>query len=98
MFGRLKGATFPVKKMIDSGWLPRPHAKHDEVFGLLDYFDIETVEEWSERYPARLGLTKFRTSETFQNDLPTTLAWIRRGELLAESMECAPWNRTSFEG
>jgi Zn-dependent peptidase ImmA (M78 family)/plasmid maintenance system antidote protein VapI len=91
------GAQFPLKKMFESGWLHRPHAKSDEVFELLDYFDIETLDEWREKYPARLGLTKFRTSETLQNDLPTTLAWIRRGELLAEEIECAAWNRTAFQ-
>ena len=91
------GAQFPLKKMIESGWLHRPHAKSDEAFELLDYFDIETVDEWREKYPARLGLTKFRTSDTFQNDLPTTLAWIRRGELLAEGIECATWNRAAFQ-
>ncbi|MDE3105919.1 MAG: ImmA/IrrE family metallo-endopeptidase, partial [Acidobacteriota bacterium] len=89
-------ATFPVKKMIDSGWLPKPYAKSDVAFELLDYFDIASVGEWRKKYPARLGLAKFRTSEAFQNDIPTTLAWIRRGELLAEDIECAKWDREGF--
>jgi HTH-type transcriptional regulator/antitoxin HigA len=89
-------ATFPVKKMIESGWLPKPYAKSDVAFELLDYFDIGSVGEWRKKYPVRLGLAKFRTSEAFQNDIPTTLAWIRRGELLAEDIECAKWDRESF--
>src|ERR1017187_10171193 len=82
-------ATFPVKKMIDSGWLPKPYAKSDVAFELLDYLDIESVEEWRKKYPTRLGIAKFRTSVVFQNDVPATLAWIRRGELLAEDIDCA---------
>ena len=89
-------ATFPVKKMIDSGWLPKPYTKSDVAFELLDYFDIESVEEWRKKYPTRLGITKFRTSVVFQNDMPATLAWIRRGELLADDIECAEWNRENF--
>lgn len=89
-------ATFPVKKMIDSGWLPKPYSKSDVAFELLDYFDIESVEEWRAKYPTRLGIAKFRTSAVFQNDIPATLAWVRRGELLAEDIDCAKWNRESF--
>ena len=89
-------ATFPVRKMIDSGWLPKPYSKSDVAFELLDYFDIESVEEWRKKYPTRLGIAKFRTSIVFQNDVPATLAWIRRGELLAEDIECAKWDRESF--
>ena len=90
------GATFPVKKMVDSGWLPKPHVKEDAAFELLDYFDIGSVDEWREKYLSRLRLTKFRTSQAFQNDIPTTLAWIRHGELLAEKIECGRWDRNSF--
>ncbi len=90
------GASFPVQKMIESGWLPKPYAKTDIAFELLDFFDIESVEEWRKRYPARLGLTKFRTSQVLENDLPTTIAWIRRGEVLAENIECGAWNRDGF--
>jgi HTH-type transcriptional regulator/antitoxin HigA len=89
-------ASFPIKKMVDAGWLPKPYAKGDVAFELLDYFDIESVAEWHKEYAARLGLAKFRTSEAFQNHLSTTLAWIRRGELLAGDVECAKWDRESF--
>jgi Zn-dependent peptidase ImmA (M78 family)/plasmid maintenance system antidote protein VapI len=90
-------ATFPVKKMIEAGWLPKPSAKDDIAFELLDYFDIDSVAEWRQNYTARLGLTKFRTSEAFENDIPTTVAWIRRGELLADQIDCSRWNRDSFD-
>jgi HTH-type transcriptional regulator / antitoxin HigA len=89
-------ASFPVKKMINAGWMPKPYEKGDVAFELLDYFDIGSVDEWRKRYPARLDLMRFRTSEAFQNDIPTTWAWIRRGELLAEDIECAKWDRNGF--
>ena len=89
-------SAFPVKKMIDSGWLPKPYSKGDAAFELLDYFDVESVDEWRNKYPARLGLAKFRTSEVFQNHFPTTSAWIRRGELLAENIDCSKWSREGF--
>ncbi len=89
-------AAFPLKKMIDSGWLPKPHVKGDAAFELLDYFDIGSVDEWRKKYLARLNFTNFRTSEAFQNDILTTLAWIRRGELLAENIECEKWDRSGF--
>ncbi len=89
-------AAFPLQKMIESGWLRKPSTKAESAFELLDYFDSESVEEWRDKYSSRLGLTRFRTSEVFDNDISTTLAWIRRGELLAERLNCAPWNREQF--
>jgi Zn-dependent peptidase ImmA (M78 family)/plasmid maintenance system antidote protein VapI len=89
-------ATFPVKKMVESGWLSRPHSKDDLPSELLDYFDIETVQEWRENYLARLGVTRFRTSGAFENVVFTTVAWIRHGELLAEKIACQPWDRNKF--
>ncbi len=73
--------SFPVKRMIESGWLPKPRSKDDTAFELLDYFDVDSIEEWKTRYITRLGITKFRTSSAFQNDVASTTAWIRRGEL-----------------
>ena len=89
-------ASFPLRKMVESGWLKKPYTKSDSAFELLDYFDIESVEEWRERYPERLGAVKFKTSEAFTNHLPTTVAWIRRGEILADGIACAPWDGDGF--
>jgi HTH-type transcriptional regulator/antitoxin HigA len=89
-------STFPLKAMIDSGWLPRPASKDDAPFELFDYFAVSSIKEWKEKYLVRLGKTQFRTSEAFENNIAATTAWIRHGELLADAMPCKAWNPKGF--
>jgi HTH-type transcriptional regulator/antitoxin HigA len=89
-------ATFPLKKMVDAGWLNKPLHKSDAPFELLDYFDVSSVDEWKERYVSRLDVTHFRTSASFEDNPASTTAWLRYGELRAESTQCASWNRHGF--
>ena len=46
---------------------------------------------------SRLQQTKFRTSQAFENSMPATTAWLRRGELVAEEMSCKKWDREGFQ-
>jgi Zn-dependent peptidase ImmA (M78 family)/plasmid maintenance system antidote protein VapI len=90
-------SRFPLRKMIDAGWMNRPLHKSDAAFELLDYFDVASVSEWRDRYVSRLDTTHFRTSAAFEDNPASTTAWLRYGELRAESIQCDPWNRQSFE-
>ena len=87
---------FPLRLMVEKGWVEQPESSQQAPFNLLDFFDVENVEEWRSKYASRLGSIKFRTSASFQNDVATTSAWIRRGELLAEAIPCAKWDREGF--
>lgn len=89
--------TFPVARMRDMGWIPRVKTQTEAPFELLDFFGVSTVEQWRERYVGRLERTRFRTSEAFENGVPATTAWLRRGELVADEMSCRSWNRKNFQ-
>jgi len=88
--------AFPIAKMREMGWIPRMGAKTDAPFELLDFFGVSTIEQWKETYVSCLDRAKFRTSETFENSVPATTAWLRRGELVADEMSCQKWSRKTF--
>jgi Zn-dependent peptidase ImmA (M78 family)/plasmid maintenance system antidote protein VapI len=88
--------SFPLKSMVASGWLAKPRSKADIPYELLDYFDVESVDEWRANYLKRLGMTQFRTSGSFQDDTSSTAAWIRYGELKAEAIQCKSWDQQGF--
>jgi HTH-type transcriptional regulator/antitoxin HigA len=90
-------STFPIAKMREMGWIPKARNQSEALSELLDFFGVSTIEEWQDRYVARLARTKFRTSVTFQNDVSATTAWLRRGEVRAEEMSCGSWNKKNFE-
>jgi plasmid maintenance system antidote protein VapI len=88
--------SFPLSEMVKAGWLSKPSS--GEAAGeLLEYFAVSNLAEWKETYQARLRRTKFRTSESFENTVGSTTAWIRHGEIVAEQMECGPFNREDFK-
>jgi HTH-type transcriptional regulator/antitoxin HigA len=88
--------TFPLRAMYEMGWLPKAKSKRQASSELLDFFGVSSITEWREKYLVRLGRTQFRTSEAFQNSIAATTAWIRRGELIALSMDCHQWDQNAF--
>jgi HTH-type transcriptional regulator / antitoxin HigA len=87
--------SFPVSEMVKAGWLNKP-APNETVGELLAFFGVSDLEDWRENYRARLTQTKFRTSESFENAIGSTTAWIRRGEIVAEEMNCGPFHKEDF--
>jgi HTH-type transcriptional regulator/antitoxin HigA len=87
--------TFPLNEMVKAGWLSRP-SNGEAASELLEYFGVSNLPEWRESYQARLRRTKFRTSESFENAVGSTTAWIRHGEIIAEEMKCGGFDKEGF--
>jgi Zn-dependent peptidase ImmA (M78 family)/plasmid maintenance system antidote protein VapI len=88
--------SFPLKFMHERGWLAKAKDSANGPSELLDFFGVADIDEWKEKYLARLSKTKFRTSQAFENSVAATTAWIRHGEQVAESIACAEWDRSGF--
>lgn len=87
--------SFPVTEMVKAGWMNKP-MRNEAAAELLAFFGVSNLDDWKEHYQARLTQTKFRTSESFQNAIGATTAWIRRGEILAEEMNCGFFKKEGF--
>jgi HTH-type transcriptional regulator/antitoxin HigA len=85
----------PVKDMVDWGWMrafPTVGARIEEA---LRYFGVATVAVWRAHYEERV--VAFRTSEKLADKPGATAAWLRRGEVEAGAMDCAPWDAAGFK-
>lgn len=89
--------SFPIADMAKFGWVPATKVAADRLRNCLDFFGISSVSEWEERYGNQLSAVAFRSSATFETDVPATLAWIRQGERMAEQLETAVWNKNKFK-
>ena len=83
---------FPVSEMIKRKWISDPgKGKTAQIISLLNFFGVANPDQWAE------GWTKhrlaFRKSMKLEAKLGPTSAWLRQGEIEAEKMECAPYNR-----
>ncbi|MFC7334812.1 ImmA/IrrE family metallo-endopeptidase [Rhodocista pekingensis] len=87
---------FPVTKMVKLGIFPKPVDAVDKVRKLLDFFGTGSVEAWGSMFEAQEGQYAFRRSQKLKSEPFAVAAWLRWGERLAESIECAPFNASRF--
>lgn len=86
----------PVDEMIDRGWVDYYEDAVDQLREVLDYFGVVSPEQWRTTWGTK-PLAAFRTSPAFRSDPPAVAAWLRRGELLAQQIECAPYDTRRFK-
>lgn len=83
----------PVKDMVERGWIPKVS---NVLQTCLDFFGVDSIKAWQEKYSSISAQYSFRTSTTFNSDAASLAAWLRMGELRGESQQCSKWDRDSF--
>jgi len=82
----------PLAELRKRGHIPETDSKVELVTRCLRFFGIDSPES----LPASSTVASFRQSPAFEPDDLAMCAWLRLGELEAESMECAPYDRARF--
>lgn len=83
---------FPLAKLTANGWIDRPVSAPDIVKAYLAFFDVTKPKEWELRYTDFRSSVAFRTSKSFASNVGALSAWLRRGEIEAQFVLCAPWD------
>lgn len=86
----------PVRDMITFGWIADQPDLTGKVAECLRYFDIPTLEMWNDRMAALLATAKLRTSQALKSNPGSLAAWLRKGEIEADQIQCAKWNIDEF--
>lgn len=87
----------PVEDMVRFGWLdPAPHPS-EEVTACLRFFGTPNVAAWRQTYSQAESRAAFRTSPTLDSRPGSVAAWLRQGEIQAQRLHCASWNKSEFE-
>lgn len=84
---------FPIHEMTELGWLKRCSTKEEQAGELLSFFGTASVNAWHEAHHCPVA---FRKSTAHRCSEYSVLAWLRKGELQARAIECAPFTRASF--
>ncbi|MDZ7759077.1 MAG: HigA family addiction module antitoxin [Desulfovermiculus sp.] len=87
-------SDFPLKKMISRGWISGFDDKVSQLAELLAYFGVATWESWHNIW---IEQAAFRKSPVFQNNPKAIAAWLRRGEILAQTIDCEPFDKKAFK-
>jgi HTH-type transcriptional regulator/antitoxin HigA len=87
---------FPTRELVRYGLIPenRSHTKGSKVGALLSYFGVSNAAAWERQWLAPGA--SFRESPTFAAAPKAIAAWLRWGELQAESVPTTPYDATTF--
>jgi HTH-type transcriptional regulator/antitoxin HigA len=89
-------ADLPVGDMVRFGWM-RPVTAAQEAVACLRFFDVPDIASWRAKYAVLQQRVAFRSSPSFESRPGAVAAWLRQGEIEAESIRCSTWNPTLFQ-
>lgn len=84
----------PLREMAKLGWIRWHENRVQQLQEVLAYFGIASIRQWDsvwEGYDAA-----FRQSRKSRSTSEAISAWLRRGELVAQQVECRSYNATNF--
>ena len=89
-------AQVPFGDLVTRGWVANARTRSAQVATLLDFFDVSSLAGWSRKYEEVQQNYAFRTSPSIRLTSIGVAIWLRQGERLASTIECAPWNPDEF--
>jgi addiction module HigA family antidote len=87
-------SRFPVKALVDFGWVKAARTKVDQLRELLGFFGAAGAEQL--RTLCLHQQAAFRKSDGFEADTGALNAWLRQGELIGQQAETKPYSQERF--
>jgi hypothetical protein len=81
--------------MVDLGWIPEFKDKIEQLRAILTFFGIATPEQWESQWARPQAA--FRQSKAFEANPIAVAAWLRKGEIEAQKLDCAPYEKEKFK-
>jgi addiction module HigA family antidote len=89
--------NFPYREMASYGWVPKERDIRKKTINLLDYFGISDEVAWQDLYMNRKLKVAAYASLKHTQEPHAISAWLRQGELQAESNEVGIYNEKRFK-
>lgn len=85
----------PVASLVKSGWIKLFSDRVQQLQEVLNFFGVAAPELLSEKLLGRQ--VAYRKSAIFQSDPGAVASWLRMGELLAQKIQCNPYDAATFK-
>jgi HTH-type transcriptional regulator / antitoxin HigA len=86
---------FPLAAMVKMGWLSKEGDRITKLRSLLNFFGVAGVNEWEALW--RKPQAAYRNSKAFEGNPAAVAAWLRRGEIEGQKVDCHPFHPASFQ-
>lgn len=87
--------TVPVKKLTKMGWVEHHKDPVDQLRAVLQFFGVASPERWKDIW----GTTAvaYRKSPAAETDIFSVAAWLCKGEIEAQKVNCVGYNEQAFK-
>lgn len=90
--------ALPVKDMVEFGWIPRASTRSLKLKYCLDFFGINSVNDFEHKINTDKPLVAFRKSFSLKTVPMADLAWIIKAKKISESDKCDFWDKEVLKG
>jgi len=87
-------SRFPITAMTKLGWLRKSNNKVEQLRELLNFLGVATPDSW-ERYFDEMQVA-YRKPRTLKADPFALAAWLRKGDIDAQAVDCRPYDAAAF--
>jgi addiction module HigA family antidote len=88
---------FPLKEMMQKGWISCEKGLEHEKNALLSFFRVASLQAYERVCHQQLYSAAYRMSEKSSKDPYAVAAWLRQGERQAESLQAPSFDKKTFE-
>jgi HTH-type transcriptional regulator/antitoxin HigA len=87
--------TIPTKELKERGYVKPAKEDVELLRETLAFYGVSSIKAWHDVWDA--PAVAARRSQCFESRPGPASAWIRQGELLAQKIECKPYDRDRFQ-
>jgi plasmid maintenance system antidote protein VapI len=87
----------PYDDMVKLGWIHSCSDTHEKINECYDFFNVDNINQWDLKYNNIIQKVAFKRTKLLESRPASVAAWIRKGEIEAEKIECYPWNKDAFK-
>lgn len=84
---------FPIKEMVKMKWIDGSDDLVESLSQVLSFFGIASPTQWKNVWETNVA---YRQSPAFESDPFAVSAWLRKGEIEALQIDCAPYDADRF--
>lgn len=85
----------PVRKMVELGWIEKREDRVGQARELLNFFGIASPDRWRDVF--ELPQASYRHTAAFESETGSLAAWLRKGTLDGQAIDCASFDRDRFK-
>lgn len=85
-----------IKNMVKQNWLKKCNNAIDQLRELLQFFGVVSTDQLTIYWEYAYKQSVFRQAGTVTTDEIAVAAWLRKGELEAEIVDCKPYDASKF--